>query len=295
MLEFSPKKFHLINYLFAALILVSALLLIRHIIETSFPKKQQYAAAYKVSKDDAFRKKNIMRYSTILEKNPFGSPLKLRPLSGVKEAETEHGPISDLVLTGTATGPRDVSYAFFIDKSKSSKGKQDIFTYGEDVFNYGVLTEIGTSSVKIERDSVSYTVTMPDNKPVAGEKKQRADSRKKTRLKFAKKVGDSQYILDSTKVQQSLDNPEQILTDARLLPNIIDGRQEGFKISEVVPDGLYHSLGLRNGDILLKINGLQISNPEVAIQAMSAMKSMNRVALDIIRDGANMSMTYQIR
>jgi general secretion pathway protein C len=79
------------------------------------------------------------------------------------------------------------------------------------------------------------------------------------------------------------------------LPNIKDGRQEGFTISEVVPGGIYQSLGLRNGDILLKINGLEISNPEVAIQAMSALRGMNNVDLDIIRSGKNISMSYRMR
>lgn len=112
---------------------------------------------------------------------------------------------------------------------------------------------------------------------------------------FARQVGEREYLLDSRRVQESLENPEQILTDARLLPNFVDGKQEGFRISEVVPDGLYGSLGLQNGDILLRVNGLEISNPEVAIQAMTALRGMNRVNLDIIRGGKNMAMSYQIR
>ncbi len=112
---------------------------------------------------------------------------------------------------------------------------------------------------------------------------------------FAKKIGERQYVLNSRKVQESIENPEHILTDARLLPNFVNGKQEGFAISEVVNDGLYHSMGLKNGDILLKVNGLQMSNPEVAIQAMTALKGMNRVNLDIIRNGKNMSMKYQMR
>ena len=79
------------------------------------------------------------------------------------------------------------------------------------------------------------------------------------------------------------------------MPNIKDGRQEGFSISEVVPGGIYSSLGLRNGDILLRINGLEISNPEVAIQAMSGLKGMSNIDLDVIRNGRKISMNYRIK
>jgi general secretion pathway protein C len=112
---------------------------------------------------------------------------------------------------------------------------------------------------------------------------------------FAQKVGEKEYILDQKRIQEALNTPEQILTDARLLPNIRDGRQEGFNISEVKTGGLYDSLGLRNGDVLLKVNRLEISSPDVAMQAMSALKGMDRVNLDVIRNGSRMTMTYQVK
>ncbi len=294
MLEFSLKKFHFVNYLLIALILVSVLLLIRSIVSVSFSKKELPVTEKKSSRAAVFKKKNIMYYSTILEKNPFGRPMKLRPIAVSVDTKKPYGPLADLVLVGTAVGPGNLGYAVFEDKSSS--GKQDVFAYGEKVFNYGIIRKIEWSTVELERDSAVYTITIPFENLNAGSRAYRKPQRAKpAKASFARKVGERQYLLDSSKVQQSLENPEKILTDARLLPNFKNGRQEGFSISEVVPDGLYHSLGLRNGDILLRINGLKISNPEVAIQAMSALRGMNKINLDIIRNGKNISMSYQIR
>ncbi len=296
MLEFSLKKFHFVNYLLVAFILISVLMLIRSIVSVSFSKKDLPAVEKKSSRAAAPGKKDIMYYAAILEKNPFGRPMKLRPIAVSMDTKKPYGPLSDLVLVGTAAGPGRRSYAVFEDKASS--GRQEVFAYGEKVFNYGVITKIGWSSVELQRDSAVYTLTIPFenlNSAPAARRPPRPRKAGRQRASFARKVGEREYILDSAKVQQSLENPEKILTDARLLPNFKDGRQEGFSISEVVPGGLYHSLGLRNGDILLRINGLKISNPEVAIQAMSALKGMNKINLDIIRNGKNMSMTYQIR
>jgi len=296
MLEFSTGKLRLVNYFLAVLVLAAVILLIRDIISLNLSKKDLPAA---VAKDKASRqpvpeKKNIMQYSPILEKNPFGAPMTLRPLAVTQSEEKEAAAfsLSDLILVGTAFGSDKLNYAIFEDKSQS-QGGQEIFKLGENVFNYGRLKKIERSSVEIERGSVNYTVTMPEiSQNIDNSQKQ---AREIPQSSFAKQVGEREYILDSRRIQKALENPQQILTHARLLPNIKDGRQEGFSVSEVVPGGIYSSLGLRNGDILLRINGLEINNPEVAIQAMSGLKGMSNIDLDVIRNGRKISMNYRIK
>ena len=301
MLDFSLKKIRYLNIVIIALIVISSLVVIRHIVEISFSKKEPYSASIDGRQSGkAVKGMNIMQFSPVLEKNPFGKPMKLQPIGVSKKSEaavTGPAEISDLFLIGTVVGPRYISYAVFQEKTKA--GQQDIFTYGDKVYDYGILTKIERSAVEIQRDNQNYSLQIDYEKSSDRSEKStvRKTSGKRSASKgaFSKKIGEREYLLDRAKVQKSIENPEKVLTDARLLPNITDGKQEGFKISEVVPDGLYHSLGLKNGDILLNINGLEISNPEVAIQAMSALKGMNRINLDIIRGGENMSIDYQIR
>jgi len=85
------------------------------------------------------------------------------------------------------------------------------------------------------------------------------------------------------------------LTDARFIPNIVDGRQEGFIVKELKKGGVYESLGLEDGDVLLRVNNLPITGPESALQAFTALKGMDRIELDIMRRGQKITMTYQIR
>ena len=295
MLDFSLKYFRFINYFLAALILFTALLLTRNIVNISFSEKgarPSSAESGKITSSGA--DKTIMQYSSIMERNPFGSPMTMEPIAGPRTDKIQYAPLSNLVLLGTAVGPEKLSYAIVKDK-KSSSGRHEIFTYGENVYNYGVLSKIESASIEITRDKVTYTVKIPVKVLRGNTTSDKASSASGSQSSIARKIGEREYLLDSRKVKQSLDNPEKILTDARLLPNFVDGRQEGFKISEVIKGGLYHSLGLRNGDILLRINELAISSPEVAIQAMAALRGMNSIDLDIIRNGNNMSMNYQIR
>jgi general secretion pathway protein C len=292
----SLNKFKIINYITAGFILIAFLLVAREIINISLSVKKP-ASSVSLNQDVPVQQKNkkdIMHYSPLLERNPFGPPMKLHPIAIAKQQEVQYKSPSALVLVGTAVGPAHLSYAILEDKAQSPPKGHEVFARGEHVYNYGILKKIDRSSVELETDSSTFTIELEEDKAGAVQTQHTQKSRD-DQSSFARQVGEKQYILDSRKVRKSLENPEKMLTDARLLPNIRDGRHEGFKISEVIPGGMYHSLGLRNGDILLKINGLEISNPEVAIKAMSALQGMNSVNLDIIRSNKNMSMNYKMR
>jgi len=96
-------------------------------------------------------------------------------------------------------------------------------------------------------------------------------------------------------LQSAMANPTQIMMDARLFPNLVKDRQEGFILREIRKDGFYDHLGLQNGDVLLQVNGSSISSPENALQAFMALKGMDRVKLDIIRNSNRLTLNYQIR
>jgi general secretion pathway protein C len=112
---------------------------------------------------------------------------------------------------------------------------------------------------------------------------------------FVKEVGDGAYVLNQKMVQESINNPQRLMTDARLLPLYRNGKQEGFALNEVKPGGIYDSLGLKNGDVLLRINEYNITNPEAALQAFTALRGVDRLQLDIQRNNTAITMTYDIK
>jgi len=286
------KKANIINYLLIILIFLAALLFSRDIISIAFSKSEfpTMKTSDKTTINSIPEVKDIMNYASIVEKNPFGLPMKFRPIN-TRSTTNRQGSLSELILVGTATGPKNLSYAIFADKTQPAPVRQEVFAYGEDVYGYGTLSKIEIGLAEITQGANIYTIPLADIQI----EERHTTSAATSQLQFVKKINERQYVLDQRKVQQALNNPEQILTDARLLPNIQNGKQEGFRMLEVKQGGLYDSLGLKNNDILLRINELELSNPEVAMQAMSALRGMNRVKLDIIRNGTKMTLTYQIK
>ncbi len=102
-------------------------------------------------------------------------------------------------------------------------------------------------------------------------------------------------IIDQRALNAALDNIGQAMTDARLLPSLKDGKTEGFRVSEVKPKGVFAAVGLKNNDILVKINDFPIDSPEKAIQSFMTLKGQNRIKLDLIREGSPTTLTYDIR
>ena len=282
-----PGLLNVLNVLLGVLLVIISLVLIRDIMSET-GKKNVNPGPYLYSPVKITRK-SLQDYAPLVRNNLFGGPGgELRPLSGSGGAQAAKNGTSDLVLIGTVAGSRKNSYAIFTDKG----GNQEIFHVGDAVHGLGILKRVKRDKVFLGRGGVLNEMPIADLVTIVDANPAQAAARPAS---FARSVGEDEFVLDQRRVQQAIERPNQIMTDARLLPNIVQGRQQGFILAEVKPGGIYQSLGLRNGDVLLRINEFNISNPEAALQAFTALRGMDRVRLDIMRNGAKMTMNYQIR
>jgi general secretion pathway protein C len=271
-----------INATIGVLLLLAVLLFTRDLISLKFSPKGVALRSEKKALNLPVRQ--FMDYAGLMKNNPFGFPAgELKFLSASQGASISP---SDLALIGTIAGAKDRSYAIFLDKS----GKQSIFRTGDKVFGLGTLKEVGKDSVLILANGRDIKVPLSD---IADIKEVKSGGT--TASAFGKRTGESTYLVDPQRIQQALEKPDQLMTDARFIPNMIEGRQQGFVLRELKPGGIYASLGLQNGDVLLRINEYSISSPDTALQAITALKGIDRAQVDIIRNGAKTTMTYQIR
>lgn len=230
-------------------------------------------------------KKSLQEYEAIFQNNPFSVPV-----GSLKQAVsgTEQKELSDIKLVGTISGSADYSYAIFVGKD----GKQSMFKTGESVFGIGKLKSVEKYRAIIENNGKLIKIIMVD---VLAPGEMEALKSGKAAPGPVQLVGKGEYMIDQKAVQLALDNPTQIMTDAKLIPNMMKDKQEGFILREVRKNGFYDNLGMQNGDILLRINSFNISNPENALQAFTALRGMDKVQLDIIRNNNRMTLNYQIR
>lgn len=246
----------------------------------------------------------LQSFAPIVERGLFGKATqgKLTPVVQAAPAQQQQmaapaPTVSDLTLLGTAVGSFRET---FVLVQKGSTHEERVFRLGDTVFSAGPLVSVkkdvaeilvGGKRVKILTPTAAAAeasaqataqAALPAAPPAGGNQ-------------LASQTGSGSYVVDQRALNAALDNIGKAMTDARLLPSMKDGKVEGFRATEVKPQGIFGTIGLRNGDILLRMNDFPIDSPEKAIQSLASLKGQSRIKLDLIRDGQPTTFTYEIR
>jgi general secretion pathway protein C len=102
-------------------------------------------------------------------------------------------------------------------------------------------------------------------------------------------------MVDQREMLASTENMNQMLTQARALPYVEQGKTVGFKISEIVPGSIYEKIGLQNGDVIQKVNSQEVDDPAKFFQLYQGLKTERYISIDLIRGGQRQTMSYEIR
>lgn len=109
-----------------------------------------------------------------------------------------------------------------------------------------------------------------------------------------RQTGPDTYAIQRQDVENTLANLNQVALQARLVPSFIDGVARGFKLFAIRPDSIYARLGLKNGDILQRVNGFTLDSPTQALEAYNHLRSSSRIELEVNRNGQVLRKTYAV-
>lgn len=234
---------------------------------------------------------DLTSFSPILEKGFFGRATqgKLVPIAQMGDGKF-HASTSqkDLILLGTAVGSYRETFALI---QKQSTKEERVYRLGDDVFDFGQLVAVKKEMVELLAGNNRIKIYTPMTTGADGDKAPPAGQPGV----LASQVGAGTFVVDQRTLNAALDNIGQAMTDARLLPSMKDGKVEGFRVSEVKPAGVFGMVGVKNGDVLLRMNDFPIDSPEKAIQSFVSLKGQNKVRLDLVRDGQPTTFNYDIR
>jgi len=107
-------------------------------------------------------------------------------------------------------------------------------------------------------------------------------------------VNPTQFSLPRDELNKALSNLPAILTQARAIPNMENGTQDGYRLVEIVPGSVYEKLGLKNDDILCGVNGEPINDPGRAMEMLNTLKTSPHMELCVKRQGKRSNVSYDI-
>ncbi len=102
------------------------------------------------------------------------------------------------------------------------------------------------------------------------------------------------FAVDQREVENALQNLDKLYTDIRAVPNFSGNKVSGMKILSVKNGSLFAKLGLRRGDVLQKINGLELDIKR-GFEIFNQLKDQKSITLDLVRQGQPTTLEYEIR
>jgi len=147
-----------------------------------------------------------------------------------------------------------------------------------------------------QKEFIAFGAEHKGGHPVVASARPRKKSRGKggPTGKGIHKTGANSYDIEQSEIDATLSNLNTIATQARIVPSFKDGQANGFKLFSIRPGSLYSKIGIKNGDVISRINGYEITSPDKALEIYSKLKDAKQITVDLNRRGKPQTLDYSI-
>jgi general secretion pathway protein C len=168
------------------------------------------------------------------------------------------------------------------------------------------LVEVHPRGVRLRRhDSSCWLRITPADRGGASASARPSKARKRARAKAefsaheldsgVEKLGPTSFRVDRVLLKQALERARGIARATRVRYVEHQSRPSGVRLRRIAKDGLLARLGLKRGDTVRTLNGLELTNPSGMLSARVALPTARAVSVVIERDGRPITLEYQIR
>ena len=197
-------------------------------------------------------------------------------------------------LWGTAMS-NDPAHAFAIIEDQAAR-RQGLYHIGDVILDVATLTRVEWDRVVLERNGVEEVLELssargPANAapaPGAGAGTAAGGAR-------IRKTADNKFLVDRRELEKTVENINEVFTQARAVPFFQDGKTVGFRVFAIKPGSVFEKIGLQNGDVVQRVNGVELTDPTKAISLFTELQNEGHIALDLQRNSQSKSFSYEIR
>ncbi len=212
----------------------------------------------------------------------------------IKEETLEKTPLK-VRLRGTVYRESGNSVAIIED---TKTRKQDLYHVGDFILGEAKLIAVSRNKVYLERDGKQEVLEVYEGPEV--KTGQRAEGRRSQKRSIPtgagiKRLSANRYRIPPEDLRNAFENMNHLLTQVRMVPNFKDGEPDGFKLLSIKGGSLVHRSGLRDGDIIKRVNGIEIDSPEKAFEVYEQVKSEPVITVEIVRGRKSRTFTYEVR
>lgn len=107
-------------------------------------------------------------------------------------------------------------------------------------------------------------------------------------------LGGNRWEISRSEVDQARSNLSSLLKQARMEPHVVNGQTDGFVVRMIRPRSLLAKLGMRVGDVVSAVNGVELDSPEKALQIFQQLREAKKLTVDLTRGQERMTFEYEV-
>ena len=229
-------------------------------------------------------------YTVITERDVFNAVKR----QGTESSEPATFKRTDLNLKlwGTALA-HDPAQSFAIIEDQAAR-RQVLYRVGDPILEVATLARVEWDRVVLSRDGAEEILEISSARasgkdaaavggaPVAGGERIR-------------KTADNKFLIDRRELEQTVANINEVFTQARAVPFFQDGKTVGFRVFAIKPGSVFEKIGLQNGDVVQRVNGVELTDPTKAISLFTELQNEGHIAVDLQRNKQTKNFSYEIR
>ncbi|MEA1968597.1 MAG: type II secretion system protein GspC, partial [Thermodesulfobacteriota bacterium] len=230
-------------------------------------------------------------YQKIIKRNFFNvkikdTDIKEDDLSGIdiEALEKLEKTDLDLKLWGTVTG--DKKQAFAVIEEKKNR-KQLLYQKGDTIQSAVVKT--------ILRNRVILNYNGKDQILEMDIKNKNKNNRIRSVLKNTSVESSNNITIKRSVVDESISNINNLMKQVRVRPHFANGKPDGLLLYGIKHNSLFQEMGLKNGDIIMGVDGKEIESVDDALTLYQNLKNSSNVNLQIKRRGKRKEINYNVQ
>jgi len=216
--------------------------------------------------------------------------------SGIKQVDLKRifGPLKTPLDTSKVTTkppvnkPKISLLATFIYPDKryaileyGGKNIQDAFELGESVFDEATLEKVERGYVSLRWPDGSTDDYFIEENISGGAQSAVAQV--------------SFFNISRETLNEALSDVQTLVSQIRVIPFFKDGKPTGLRLFAIRPGSVFEMIGLRNGDLLKSIDGVELRDLEKLSGLMQILKEKDRIKVTIERENKDLEFVYDIR
>src|SRR5271166_957886 len=239
-------------------------------------------------------------YSVIAERDIFNSTKEAAALAPAPVLTQD----LNIRLLGTSHLTQSRPFAI-IENERTAR--QALYRQGDEIEDVGRLLGVEKTRIIVEHQGQRVAVEIPQDameapsevsqptpNPADSDEPPEVPGQAPTPVGGVHRLGLNRYQVDRSTVDSNLQNMSQLFTQMRAIPNIQNGKSNGFALSEIQPGSLFSQMGLRDGDLVTTISGQDLSDPTQAIAMLNQLRNQQNIQIGVVRNGRPLMLNYSI-